>query len=47
MEVKLYLTGGPITVLGDNKIGNVFAVGFRIIVGFAVNKHDNVGVLLD
>ena len=48
MEVELNLADRTVTVLGDDEISDVLE--FRVVwfvVAWAVNKADNVGVLLD
>ena len=48
MEVELNLANRTVTVLGDDEIGDV--LDFWIVwfvVTWAVNKADDVGVLLD
>ena len=47
VEVQLNLASRSVTVLGDNEVGDVFAFGIGVVVGFAVDKHNDVGVLLD
>ena len=47
VEVKLDITDRSVTVLGDNEVGDVFAFGIWVVLGFAVDKHHNVGVLLN
>ena len=36
-----------VAVLGDDKLGDVFIFGFRVVVIFAVQEHYNIGVLFE
>ena len=47
VEVEFDFADGAVSVLGDNEIGDALAFGFGVVVIFAVDKHDDVGVLLD
>ena len=47
--VKVEFNGscGAISVLFDEYVSNVFAIGFGVIVFFTVNKGYNISILLD
>lgn len=47
VEVELDSADGAVTVLGDDQIGDILSLGFRVIVRFAVDEHNDVGILLD
>ena len=36
-----------VAVLGDDKLGDIFVFGFRVVVIFAVQEHYNIGVLFE
>lgn len=46
-EVELNVAGRAVTVFFDEDFGDVLFVGLGIVILFAVNKGDDVGVLLD
>ena len=48
MEVELNLADRTVTVLGDYQVGDILYLWvIRFVVAGAVNKADDVGVLLD
>ena len=50
MEVEFNFTNGAMTVFGDEKLGDIggFEVIFVLtIIIWAVEEHDEIGVLLD
>lgn len=47
MEVELDFTGGAITVLGEDEVGDMLAVGVGIVIVLAIDKRDDIGVLFD
>src|SRR6266404_5706216 len=47
MEIELYVPYRAVAVLIYQDVGNVLAVGLFVVVGFTVDKHHYVGVLLD
>ena len=47
IEEELDGSGSATAVLGDNKVGDILAVGIWIIVIFAVEEHYDIGILLD
>ena len=36
-----------VTVLGDDKLGDVFVFGFGVVVIFAVQEHYDIGILFE
>ena len=44
---QLDRTNRAITLLADDDLGDALVFGIRVIDLIAVNKHDDVGVLLD
>ena len=47
IEEELDFASGATAVLGKNKVGDILAIGIFIIVIFAINEEDDIGVLLD
>ena len=47
LKIETDFANRPVTMFGDNDIGNVFAFRFRVIDVISINKHDDVGILLD
>ena len=47
VEVQFNLTNGTITVFSNDEVGYIFTFCVWIVICLAVNKHNNVGILLD
>ena len=47
IEVELDCASGAAAMLGENEVGDILTFGFGIVVIFAIQEHDNIGVLLD
>ncbi|MNH46660.1 hypothetical protein D3C79_1095380 [compost metagenome] len=47
MEVELDATNWTVTVLSDDKVSNIFAFCLGVVVCFAVDEHNDIGILLD
>jgi hypothetical protein len=47
VEVQFDFTGWAVTMLRQDKVGDILALGFGVVVCLAVNKGYDVGVLLD
>src|SRR5580704_2300965 len=47
MEVQLDVAGWAVTVFFDEQIRNIFPIRLFVVISFAINKHNNIRVLLN
>ena len=47
VEEELDVGSGTAAVLSNDKIGDVLALGFLVVIVFAMDEHDNICILLD
>ncbi|MNL55047.1 hypothetical protein D3C87_1784260 [compost metagenome] len=47
VEVELDAADWTVTVFSDNEVGDILTLRLGVVVRFAVDKHNDVGILLD